>query len=446
MISLLSRDIAYLSLLKCEKQKSYTNIEVDSAIEKYGLVGSDRAFYTALVYGVYERKITLDYIISMCSSREISKIDIEILVILRMGIYQILYMDSIPDHAACNECVELCKRNKIKSASSFVNALLREVLRKRGSITFPDKNKSPVRYLSVCYSFPEWLCEMWISDYGFQNCESLLTSLNVSPDITLRVNTLKTDKETIVKGLGEQGIKAKYGDYAQNAVNLMQSVPVSNLDILNNGDVFVQDEASQLCAEVLCAEGGELVIDTCACPGGKSFSIGLNMGNVGKIYSFDLHASKLSLIKRGAGKLGIDIIETKEHDGSIPFEALIGMADRVLVDAPCSGLGVIAKKPDLRYKEKSSIERLPEIQYNILSSSAEYLKVGGVLVYSTCTLNRRENECVVKRFLSEHRNYKVLDFDFSNGLKSKKGMLTLYPDIHHTDGFFISRIIKTHSD
>ena len=221
---------------------------------------------------------------------------------------------------------------------------------------------------------------------------------------------------------------------------LFYSESASSLEILQNGNVFVQDEASQICAEVVGASENDTVIDTCSCPGGKSFSMALNRGNKGKIYSFDLHANKLSLIQKGAKKLGIDIIETKEHDGRICLDDLKEKADKVLVDAPCSGLGVIAKKPDLRYKEKAAIERLPEIQYNILDAAANYVKkCGGVLVYSTCTLNKRENEEIAERFLKEHNDFVDFDFDFKNGIKSEKGMFTLYPNTLKTDGFFISR-------
>lgn len=433
------REIVYSSLLKCEKNKSYPNIEIDSAIEKHGLVGVDRSFYTALVYGVIEKLITLDYIIKSYSSRDIQKIDNEIKVILRMGIYQILFMGSVPDHAACNECVELCRKNNKKSASGFVNALLRETVRKKECIEYPSKDKEPIKYLSVVYSYPEWLCSMWLDDYGFEKCEKLLSALNTTPDITLRVNTLKTDVESVLTFLADNGIKAEKGLYSKNAVRLLQPCPVSSLEILKDGRVFVQDEASQLCAEALGAKAGELVIDTCSCPGGKSFSIAINMNNDGKVNSFDLHGNKLSLIEKGAKKLGINIIETKEHDGSSFDEKYAGKADRVLVDAPCSGLGVIAKKPDLRYKEKSAIERLPEIQYKILDASSNYVKDGGVLVYSTCTVNKRENEEVVQRFLKNHGEFEKYDFDLGCGISSTDGMLTFYPDTTETDGFFVSR-------
>ena len=436
------REIVFSALLKCEKNQSYPNIEIDSAIEKYELKGNDRSFYTALVYGVIEKKITLDYIISMFSSRSIDKLDKEVLVILRLGIYQILFMGSVPDHAACNECVELCRKKNKKSASGFVNALLRETVRKKDNIAYPNKDKETVKYLSVVYSFPEWLCEMWLDDYGAEKCESILSALNNEPDLTLRVNTLKTTVTDVLKYFEEKGIKAEKGLYSVNAVRVLQNCPVSALDILHNGQIFVQDEASQICAEVVGAKKGDLVIDTCSCPGGKSFSVAINMQNDGKVHSFDLHGNKLSLVQKGAKKLGIDIIQTKEHDGSIFLEELKECADRVLVDAPCSGLGVIAKKPDLRYKEKSAIERLPDIQYKILAASSNYVKSGGILVYSTCTLNKRENEKVVERFLSEHKEFEIYDFEICEKIKSENGMLTLYPDTHKTDGFFISRFKK----
>ena len=436
------REIVYSSLLKCEKNKSYPNIEIDSAIEKYGLVGVDRSFYTALVYGVIEKLITLDYIIKLYSSRDIEKIDNEIKVILRMGIYQILFMGSVPDHAACNECVELCRKNNKKSAMGFVNALLRETVRKKEKIEYPNKEKDPTKYLSVVYSYPEWLCSMWSCDYGFEKCERLLSSLNDIPDITLRVNTLKTDVEGVLSFLEENGVKAEKGLYSKNAVRLLQPCPITSLDIHKDGRVFVQDEASQICAEVLGAQAGDSVIDTCSCPGGKSFSVAINMKNEGKVRSFDLHGNKLSLVEKGAKRLGIEIIETKEHDGSVCAEEYVGKIDRVLVDAPCSGLGVIAKKPDLRDKEKSAIERLPQIQYKILDAASNYVKDGGVLVYSTCTVNKRENEEVARRFLEDHAEFEAFDFELECGISSVGGMLTLYPDTTKTDGFFISRFKK----
>ncbi len=436
------RDAAYISLLKCEKNGSYTNIEVDSAIEKYGFTGSDRAFYTALVYGTIEKKITLDYIISCFSSRDIDKIDKEILVILRLGVYQILYMGGVADHAACNETVALCSRNKKKSASGFVNALLRETVRRKNDIPVPSVEDNTEKYLSVKYSFPEWLCEMWINDYGFAKCEAVLQALNITPDITLRVNTLKIDVDSVLNKLTTMGVNAQKGRYSSCAIRLLQNMPVSELDMLKDGLVFVQDEASQCCAAVLGADSGDTVVDTCSCPGGKSFSVAIGMENRGVLYSMDIHGNKLSLVKKGAKKLGIDIINTVEHDGSTFVAELAGKADRVLVDAPCSGLGVIAKKPDLRYKEKSSLDRLPEVQYKILDASSNYVKNGGVLVYSTCTLNKRENEEVVQRFLEKHKEFLPIDFSLDGETVSTDGMLTLYPDTHHTDGFFISKFIR----
>lgn len=436
-----TRKIAYASLLKCEKYGKYTNIEIDSAIEKNALVGNEKAFFTALVYGVLEKKLTLDYIIGKCSSIAPDKLDTEISVILRMGIYQLLYMKSVPSHAACNESVELCRFAKKKSAASFVNAILRRVARGE-NIEYPDANKEPAKYLSVYYSFPEWLCEMWIKDYGFEKCESILNSFSQAPHITLRTNTLKITREKLLALLEKNGIKAEEGRYAKHSVRLMESVPVSELECLSNGYAFVQDEASQVCAEVLDAVSGDVVIDVCACPGGKSFSTALNMDNIGSVISFDLHENKLSLIKKGASKLGIDIIKTACRDGRSPDEDLKGFSDRVLVDAPCSGLGVVAKKPDLRYKEQESTARLPNIQYGILNASAAYLKKGGVLVYSTCTLNRDENDRIAERFLREHSDFTAFDFDLGNGISSQNGCFTFYPDEHNTDGFFVARFKK----
>lgn len=295
-----------------------------------------------------------------------------------------------------------------------------------------------VEYLSVKYSCPTWLCSMWIENYGREKCESLLSSINVNPKITLRANTLKISRDELISLLNEKGISCLPTSVSKNGVALSDYTPISDITPLSDGLCIVQDEASQICSAALGAEPGDFVIDTCSCPGGKSFGIGMDMKNEGRLLSLDLHESKLSLVKNGAERLGITILETAVHNGTHPCPDLEGKADKVLCDVPCSGLGVIAKKPDLRYKSPSDISKLPDIQYKILENASKYVKVGGVLLYSTCTLNKAENEDVVARFLTEHPEFSPS----STNMPFLKESVTLFPDEHHTDGFFIARFVR----
>lgn len=422
------REAALNSIIRCEKDRSYSNLEIDAAIKKYNLTGVDRSFFTALVYGVIERKITLDYIISQYSRLPADTLDVFVLNILRLGAYQIIYMSRVPDSAACNESVEQAKRRSNSGAVSYVNAVLREIVRHKNALPCPSREDGAGRYLSIKYSLPVWLCEMWRGMYGDVKTESIAEAVNRRPHITLRVNTLKITREELIVLLKEKGIEASDAN-SPYGITLTQDAPVHVLPI-NEGLCYVQDTSSQLCAEALGVLPGETVIDTCACPGGKSFACALLMENKGIIHSLDLHKNKLSLINEGAKKLGIDILNTAEQDGTKLNEAYINTADRVLCDVPCSGLGVIARKPDLRYKTEEELSHLPEVQYNILKTASAYVKRGGILVYSTCTLNKKENEEVAERFVNGNENFAYDTF----------GMRTLYPDSDaDSDGFFTAR-------
>ncbi len=424
-----ARELAFLSLLKCEEAQKFSNLEIDATIRRHGLAGAERALYTNLVYGTIERKITLDYLIEKFSTVRFRDIDVKVLCILRLGAYQILYLDRVPAHAACDEAVELCKLYCNRGASGYVNAVLREFTRKQDKLPLPDQNTEPYKYLSVVYSCPEWLCYMWESMYGVEKSRGILEAMNIHPYITLRVNNLLATRDEILEEIKSEGISAIPTRLSPYGIRLGQFVPITELHWLSEGLCYVQDEASQLCVAELAPLPGETVIDVCACPGGKTFGCGLTMQNKGRIIALDLHENKLSLIKRGAQGLGLDIIETMAHNGSSPHPAFKGIADRVLCDAPCSGLGVIAKKPDLRFKTPEDIGRLPDIQYKILSASAEYVKKGGLLLYSTCTLSKAENESVATRFAESSPDFELEDF----------GMRTLFPHEHGTDGFFIAK-------
>lgn len=429
---------AYKSLVRCGRDSKYSNLEINAILSNEDMNPADKGLYTRLVYGTIEKKITLDYIISRYSSKPIDKIDINVLYLLRMGVYQIMYCDRIPDSAACNESVKICKKFA-KSAASFVNAVLRSVVRNKDKIEYPPK-KEKISYLSVKYSVIPEIVKLFHGDYGFFKTATIFEAMERRDNsVTLRVNTLKTTVERIEEQLKEQGIG--FEKTANSPVGIKVNTNINSIDAFSSGELMVQDEASQICTLVMDAKEGETVVDTCACPGGKSFGMAMTMNNKGQIYSFDIHESKLSLISRGAENLGIDIIKTAKCDGRVPMEQLYGMADRVMCDLPCSGYGVMAKKPELRYKDPEITERLPMIQRDILNASVKYLKVGGTLVFSTCTVLKRENESVYNEFLNSHPDFIPEDFKIGN-IESEKGCVTLFPDEHGCDGFFVAKMKK----
>ena len=422
-----ARKFALELLLKAQKNNCFSNILLDSALEGSYLSSPDKALVCTLFYGVIERRITLDYQIARLSSRPLDSIDATTLCALRLGLYQLIFLDKIPAHAAIYESVELCP----KRSAGFANAILRAFTRSEG-VVYPSEDDY-AEYLSVRFSVGGPLCEKLLSIYGKEKTASVLAAFDEIPSTTLRINTLKTNTQ---KWMG----KAKDAELcalAKNAVKIRGSV--RSAYGFDKGYFFVQDEASQLCVRALDAREEQVVMDICACPGSKSFGAAIGMNNKGEIYAFDLHAKKLSLITSGAERLGIDIIKVAECDGRKFLPEFAERADRVLCDVPCSGFGVIAKKPELRYKDPSESAQLPSIQYDILSNASKYVKKGGVLVYSTCTVFPEENEENINRFLAEHPEFTLKSFKAGN-LSCEKGYITLLPDEHHTDGFFIAKL------
>ncbi|MBE6565175.1 MAG: 16S rRNA (cytosine(967)-C(5))-methyltransferase RsmB [Ruminococcaceae bacterium] len=413
------RLLALRSLLAIEKGAKYSNLEIDAAIGRHRLAGLDRAFFTSLVYGVIERRLTLDYILSRLSDR--GTMDADVKMILRMGLCQLLYFDRVPAYSAVNESVNLCKSVKKGSASPFVNAVLRRFLREKDSIVWPS---DPVQHLSVFFSVSPFIARTFLAQYGRERTEAILQAMGKQPPLTLRVNTINTAPEPLAETLGGE----VWEQNGVRAVRLEKSVPLSELTCLSDGRAFVQDMASQICVETLGAEKGERILDACACPGGKSFGTAIRMGNVGSVLSCDLHENKLSLIAKGAQTLGLSIIETRAADGAKFEPSFENAFDRVLCDVPCSGLGVFAKKPDIRYKEEKDVARLPAIQSAILENVSRYVKRGGVLIYSTCTLHEKENEGVTSAFLASHSEFE------------KESERTFFPDTDSTDGFYVCRM------
>ena len=432
------RKLALDLLLKYEVSETYINLALSSHSAD-SLTREERAQLTALLYTTVERKLTYDYYISAISGRSLEDIDPYTKNVLRLGICQILEMNSVPDFAAVNESVKLARN---KGEAGFVNALLRSVVRQKDCLPLPREDKNYRRYLSVKYSFPLWIVKTLDKLYGREATEKLLISFNENKYTDLTVNTMKTTAEELSLALAERGIETVPSVSPTHSIRIPRSVNPEHLPGFNEGHFFVQDGACVISALALDTKAGEKVIDVCSCPGGKSFITAILMGGEGEIHSFDLHESKLSLIAEGADRLGIDIIDIDCVDATEPREDLFGKADKVICDAPCSGLGVLAKKPDLRYKSEESVLDLPELQLSILKESAKYLKVGGEILYSTCTLRREENEEVVEKFLECNPEFTKIDFIAEN-IKSAYGMVTLTPHVHNTDGFFMAKLKKT---
>ena len=418
------------SLTDCERCGKYTNLEINAVLEKGALRGADRALYTAIVYGVTERRITLDHIISTLSARETDRIDTYTKNALRVGLYQLLYLDRVPDHAAVSRTVEACP----KSSRSFVNAILRTFIRNGKKFPMPEGDADRV---SVEYSVPIPLLGFWTERYGADRTRSLAAASLRHGAVHLRVNTLRTSTEECLEMLGEHAEASPL----DRDVILFTGDGETLRGVLARGLCFVEDVSSRLAVRVLAPTPGSVAVDCCAAPGGKSFSCAIDMENRGTVYSFDLHENKLSLVRSGAERLGISVIRTAARDGRNPDGALAGAADFVLCDVPCSGLGVISKKPDIKYKNIGEIRRLPEIQYSILASASSYVRDGGALVYSTCTLNPDENEAVFERFIRENGDFVPDDFSVSV-CESRNGMYTFFPDGGESDGFFVARAVK----
>ena len=426
-----ARQLAHRLLQRAEQNDQFLNISLDHALSTSELSAADRALCSALVYGVTERRITLDYRLAALSSRPTEELDLSVRTALRMGLYQLGFMDRIPSHAAVNETVSLVP----KKASGFVNAVLRSALRNPAP-PLPDPSADFVRYLSVKYSVCEPLAQRLLSAYGEKRVESILSAFGITPPTTLSVNTLKTTREELLSHLPTDASATRF---SPNGITLRGSV--RELYGFSEGLFFVQDEASQIVTEALGALPEETVMDLCACPGSKSFGAAIRMQNKGCVLSFDLHEKKLPLISSGAARLGVDIITPAVRDGRNPIPERFESADRVLCDVPCSGFGVLAKKPELRYKNPEASAALPDIQLAILENGCRYVRPGGVLVYSTCTILPEENEKNVFRFLEAHPEFSLEPFSVGE-LSVSEGYLTLLPDTHPTDGFFIAKFKK----
>lgn len=426
-----------LELLDRMDSGAYSNLLLASALNEANLSERDRSFVSRLFYGAAERKLTLEYVISLYSNKPLQKLDRSVANILKIGLYQLLYMDSVPDSAAVNETVALAKQCGKASAAGFVNAVLRSFIRDGKKVTLP---KEETARMSVEYSCSEELVKRLCEDYTAEKAEELLKNSLTEHKTYLRVNSLKTDAKTLVDEFMRLGIEAEECGLVQNCVSVSGLGSVEGSRLFAEGYFHVQDLSSQMCCAALDPKPGETVLDLCSAPGGKAFTLAEIMGDSGRIIACDLREKRVGLIKKGAERLGISCIETAVNDAKA-FNAGFPAADRVLCDVPCSGFGVIRSKPEIKYTDPKAAEKLPQVQYDILTAAARYLKCGGELVYSTCTLSRAENDGVIDRFLAENSGFVPVELPkFGEPCGGHK--LTVFPWDYDCEGFFISKIRK----
>lgn len=419
-------------LNKTFKNNGYSNIQLNNGLEKSDFEARDKRFASLLYYGVIERRITLDHIISSYANRPVEKIDLTVLNILRCGIYQIAYMDNVPDNASVNESVNLVKLFRKKSASGFVNAVLRNYIRNGKEYPVP---MDILISSSIKYSAPIEFIDSLIRDYGIEKMDILLSNALEAPPVTARANTLKSDYEDVMAD-----INAVKTEIIPNCFHLKNG-DVTSLESFKNGYFHVQDIASQICCMALNPTENDKVLDLCSAPGGKAFTMAQLMNNKGEIYAFDLHEKRAELIRKGAERLGISNIKAMAGDAS-KFNDKLPKFSKILCDVPCSGLGVVRRKPEIKYKSFSDFENLPEIQYKILENALNYLEIGGELVYSTCTLRKAENDEVIDRLLENHAELEGVSFLENLGEPFGSYKVSLFPNYFNSDGFFMSKIRK----
>ena len=406
---------------------AWANVALAQTLRQEKFSDLDRKFCTELVYGTVKAGASLDWKISKYLKRPLAKVDEKILAVLRVGLYQVFFLDRVPNSAAVNESVELAKNFCGLSAPKFVNGVMRSAVREPHKSNFPTGDS--LQSLALRTFHPLWLVKLFVEEFGLEEAKQLLAFDNTDPPLCLRVNCLRTTREEILDALIKFGVQAELSTLAPEGIICRGHGALDKFQPLRAGLCQVQDESSMTAARLLNPAAGEFVIDCCAAPGGKSTHLAELMNNRGRIIAADIYETKLEHIKQNAARLGIKIIEPILIDARELGNKFFGQADKVLVDAPCSGLGVLRRKADLRWR-KISDEDLPTLQGEILSSAAKALKLGGTLLYSTCTITRRENQDVVEKFLAAHENFKLVE------------MQTFLPHITNTDGFFSAKLTK----
>lgn len=441
-----ARQVALDALLQVETGQGYSNLVIDKTLKRDILDPRDAALATTLFYGALERRISLDYYLERFSKPPLSQLSPRVLAALRIAAYQILYLDKIPASAAVNEAVNCVKADKRTArAAGFVNGVLRSLLRGKEAVSLPDPARSPLEAESVEFSCPVWLLRLWHDAYGDGFTREMLQAFMEPPNLYIRANTCRISPGALQRRLAEEGVPAELVPDVPGALLLGRSGAVDSLPSFQEGLFHVQDLSSQLCCAMLDPKPGQTVLDVCAAPGGKTFTLAQRMENTGRVLAFDLHKAKVGLIRQGARRLGLSCVEAAVRDAAHPGEELPA-ADAVLCDVPCAGLGILRRKPEIRYKNPEDIQSLPAVQKQILAESAKCVRVGGILLYSTCSLNPAENRAVADWFEETHPEFVpdplCLPAGQRRGIPEPPHQWTLFPHVNGTDGFFVARFCR----
>lgn len=439
-----ARDTAIKIMNEVHENGAYANVALTRQLRKAELDDTDRRFVTELVYGAVKAGDTLDWILRRYVNRPLKKIPPMIREILRLGLYQIFYLDKVPDSAACNTAVDLAKKYSHPGTVKFVNAVLRTAVREPERAKFPEGKGHATEGLALASQHPQWLVKRWVKAFGFEETQSLCDFNNGQALLSVRANTLRADRDMLLAALKEAGTEAEPSKWTPEGVIITAHGSLDRLQPLQDGLCQVQDESSMLVAHVVDPQPGEFVIDCCSAPGGKTTHLAALMQDKGRILAGDIYEHKIDRIQENADRLGISIIETQLLDAREVGQSYPAQADRVLVDAPCSGLGVLRRKPDARWnKSEAEISELPALQHAIIESAAAAVKPGGVLVYSTCTIEPAENQAIVEAFLAKHPQFQLEPAGDYLPVKRPEAMVQLYPQRDGTDGFFIARMRRS---
>ncbi len=437
-----SREIAAFVVTNVLNNSAYSNIFLSEELNKSNLEDKDKALVTEIVYGTIKYKYTIDTILKEYLKNGLDRLEPEVLNVLRTAIYQIKYLDKIPEFAVVNEAVDITKEISGIGASKLVNGVLRNYLRNKDDNNY-YKDEYLIDRLCYVYSFEKWMVELFINQYGRELAEKILSGLNNIPEVTVRVNNVKNTFEEAYDSLEGYGYNIKEGHICSEAISILRGRSIESNPLFIEGKITVQDESAMLAAISMNIKEGQMVMDLCSAPGGKTTHISELMNNTGSIKAFDVHENKLKLIKENYERLGLNNISCEVMDATIFNSQFVDTADSVLIDVPCSGLGIIRKKPEIKWtKSIKEIQSLIKIQRDILNNASKYVKPGGVLLYSTCTLNKKENEDNIKLFLKQNSNYKIEPLFFGeldNIIYSKEGFITIVPNAA-MDGFFIAKL------
>ena len=430
-----ARDVALRALVACERQGAWSDGFLKKEIGNAGLDGRDAALATRLCFGVQQNRMLLDFWLSNLSKIPLAKMEPAVRSILRLGAYQILFLDRVPDHAAVNQAVEQARKNSRNPRSAgLVNGILRSLIRQKSELPQPPD-------LSTRYSHPQWLVEAFSRRLPPEEVEDLLRADNSEPPTCIQINTCKVETPVAVEALQQEGMTVSPHPWLPDCLLLQGTGNLEQSAAFQRGWFYVQDAAAKLAVLAADPRPGMEVLDACAAPGGKSFATAIAMDNQGRVIACDIHPHKQILLQRGAERLGLPIIQPEVLDGKDCKEDFLNKFDLVIADVPCSGLGIIRKKPDIRYKDPEPLAGLPKVQSAILENVSRYVRPGGVLLYATCTLLERENEEIVAAFLEKRKDFTSEKFQLPGpfGLCAD-GMLTCWPHRHGTDGFFFAKL------